>query len=203
MALPKLSTTIARAFIAIDRLERLKSDSETLEAKYQHFISEMLMMRLFGIFEDTVAEMAFKILSGATYVDGQVPVLMHPRSTMSNARDVYLNFGRNKPSKNLKWTKASFINDSVRYVMHSNEPFIINAQNHGVTIDQMRRARNMIGHISRSSQTEFKELIRQVYSANIKLSIGAYLCSTKRHHVPNLVRHFVEVKTILKAMAKA
>lgn len=203
MAVPKLSTTLDKAFKAIDRLESLKVDSESLEAKYQHFISEMLMLRLFSIFEDTISEIAFKILSGAVYSDGQIPRLNVPITTIANARNVCLNYGRPRPSQNLKWTKASYIVDSVRYVMDPNEPFILNAQIHGNTIEKMRKARNVIGHNSPSAKADFKTLIRIVYGANIKLSIGAYLCSTKRNPVANIVKHFSEVRTILKSVSKA
>lgn len=203
MALPKLSSTLDRAFKAIDRLESLKTDSEALDAKYQHFISEMLMLRLFSIFEDAVSEIAFKILSGALYSDGKVPNLNVPRTTITNARNVYLNHGRKKPLQNLKWTKAQYIVESVRFVMDQNEPFISNAQIHGSVIEQMRKARNVIGHNSASAKDDFNKLIKSKYGANIKLSIGAYLCSTKRHPVANIVRHFSEVKIILKDISRA
>ncbi len=76
-----------------------------MEAKYQHFIAEMIMLRLFSIFEDSVAEIAYKLASGAMYSNGNYPTLTCQAGSMAGARGLFLNHGRARSVQNLKWTK--------------------------------------------------------------------------------------------------
>lgn len=202
MARPNLNITIQSSLRQIDKLHEHQIDCERLEAKYQHFIGEMIMLRLFSIFEDTIAELAYKIAAGASYLDGSFPSLIVKSKTTQNSRALFLNHGRNKALDNLKWTKPKFIKNSVENVIPANESFIRNVQAYGQIIDEMRKVRNTLAHNSQSARLEFKEVIRQIYGFNKTVSPGAFLISKKHHRICNLSRYITSTKVLLSQIAR-
>lgn len=201
MATPKLSITLRNAIRLIDKLQRYKYESETLEARHQYFISEMIMLRLFSTFEDVVSEIAYKLAAGATYINGLTPELITRANSISGSRSLFLNFGRSKAIQNLKWTKAKYIIDSVKYVIPPTECFATNAQIYGATIEEMRKIRNVLAHQNSSAKADFKVVVRQTYGANINITTGAFLTTTRRTAVCNLNRYISSTKIIISGMA--
>jgi hypothetical protein len=202
MAAPKLIITIRNSNTAIDKLKNFKLESESLEAKYQYFISEMIMLRLFSILEDTIAEIAYKLASGASYINGTFPLLMCQACSMAGARNLFLNHGRQKPKQNLQWTKAQYIKESVQHVISNTEPYIVNAQTHGYIINEMRKVRNMLAHNTSSAKSDYKTVVRAVYGANINIAPGAFLSTTRRSPTSNLERYLVSTKIVLEDLAR-
>jgi hypothetical protein len=201
MALPKLESTISRANTTIDRLSSYKTQSANLEAKYQNFISEMIMLRLFSVFEDSVADIAFKITAGATYINGSQPTLNVKANNTTSARALLLSHGRSNSIRNLQWTKAKFIRESVEYVFSPNETFISRVQQHGGIIEEMRKVRNVIAHNSASAKSDYKTLVRTTYGANLNIKVGAFLTSTKRTSIPNIEKYLRSTKVVLYEIA--
>jgi hypothetical protein len=202
MARPNLNITIQNSFRQIDKLHQHQVDCERLEARYQHFIGEMIMLRLFSIFEDTVAELAYKIAAGAFYLDGTSPAILIKSGRTRDSRALLMNHGRTRPVDNLKWTKPKFIKESVEHVIPATEPFIRIAQAHGQIIDEMRKVRNSLAHNSPSARTEFKQVVRQIYGFNKSVTPGIYLISIRHHRVCNLTRYIGSTKAILQGMAR-
>jgi len=200
MPIPKLQITIRNSHRAIDKLSLFRRESENLEAKYQHFIAEMIMLRLFSIFEDSVAEIAYKLASGAVYANGGHPALASQAVSMVGARGLFLSHGRIKPVQNLKWTKSKYIQESVQHVISTADPFISSAQRNGNIIDEMRKVRNVLAHNTTSARTEYKKVIRQAYGANVHIVPGAFLSSTRRTTVCNLDRYLLSAKIVLVDM---
>jgi hypothetical protein len=202
MATPKLSITLRNSIASIDKLKRYKLESESLEAKYQHFISEMIMLRLFSIFEDGVAELAYKLASGASYTNGNFPTLSQQAGSMLGARGLFLNFGRSRPVQNLKWTRARFIKESVQHVISITDPIITNAQSHGNIIEEMRKVRNVLAHNSRSAKLDFRTIVRITYGANVKITPGAFLSTKRRTPISNLDKYLASTKIVLNDLAR-
>lgn len=200
MPTPKLQITIRNSHQAIDKLSLFRRESENLEAKYQHFIAEMIMLRLFSIFEDSVAEIAYKLASGAVYVNGGFPVLTSQAGSMVGARGLFLSHGRTKPVQNLKWTKPKYIRESIQHVISTADPFILSTQRNGNIIDEMRKVRNVLAHNTTSARIEYKKVIRQAYGANVHIIPGAFLSSTRRTAVCNLDRYLTSTKLVLVDM---
>jgi hypothetical protein len=201
MPTPKLSITIRNANSTLDKLQCYKNESENLEAKYQYFISEMIMLRLFALFEEGVAEIAYKLASGAEYLNGTLPTLTVRANSVSGARSNFLTHGFTKPKQNLKWTKAKYINESVQNIIPASEKYIINVRIHGASIDEMRKVRNVLAHNTSSAKTDFKQVIHTTYGANIPMNVGAFLASTRRQTPCTLTRYIASVKIILKEIA--
>ena len=200
MPTPKLQITIRNSRQAIDKLSLFRRESQSLEAKYQHFIAEMIMLRLFSIFEDSVAEIAYKLASGATYANGILPTLASQAGSMMGARGLFLSHGRTRSVQNLKWTKSKYIRESVQYVISTTDPFILSAQRNGNIIDEMRKVRNVLAHNTTSARSEYKKVVRQAYGANVQIVPGAFLSSTRRTAVCNLDRYLSSTKLILDDM---
>ena len=200
MPAPKLQITIRNSHQAIDKLMYFRSESESLEAKYQHFIAEMILLRLFSIFEDSVAEIAYKLASGAVYANGNQPTLTTQAGSMSGARGLFLTHGRTRPVQNLKWTKSKFIKESVQHVISNVDPFINSAQRNGNIINEMRKVRNSLAHNTTSAKADFKTVVRNAYGANVSITPGAFLSSTRRNTVCNLDRYLSSAKAILVDM---
>jgi hypothetical protein len=201
MPAPKLSITLRNSGKVIDRLQRMKDESETLESKYQHFISEMIMLRLFSIFEEGVSEIAFKLAAGAVYSNGLSPALTTQATSIGASRGLFLNFGRARPVQNLKWTKAVYIKESVQHILPVTERFVINAQSHGQIINEMRTVRNVLAHGTSSAKRDYKNTIRSKYGANPSIMPGAFLCSTKRQKPCNLNYYMPIVRIIMTDLA--
>lgn len=202
MATPKLSITIRNADIVLNALQRYKKESESLEVKYQYFIAEMIMLRLFSTFEDAVSGMAHKIASGATYINGVNPKLITQANNIAGSRSLFMMHGRVRPVQYLKWTKAKYIKDSVKHVIPVTESFIINAQMHGPLIEEMRKVRNVIAHNTSTAKSDFKFVIRQVYGANAKITTGTFLTTTRRAPCCNLDRYISATRIIISDMAR-
>ncbi len=201
MPAPKLQVTIRNSHLQIDKLLRYRSESEDLDARYQHFIAEMIMLRLFSIFEDSVAEIAYKLVSGAVYVNGGSPTLTTQAGSINSARGLFLNHGRATPVQNLKWTKSKYIRESVQHVISTSDPFIRSTQRNGNIIEEMRKVRNVLAHNTTSAKADFKTVVRVTYGANVNITPGAFLSSTRRTTKCNLDRYLSSTKAILTDIA--
>lgn len=159
------------------------------------------MIRLFSIFESSVAETAYKLASGAHYSNGTAPRLATRAGSISGARGLLLSYGRPKPVQNLSWTKAEYIRKSVQHVIDPTDPFVMSAQRNGNVIDEMRKVRNVLAHNTTSARTDFRRVVRMVYGANINITPAAFLSSTKRTRMCNLDRYLASAKAVLSDMA--
>lgn len=201
MPIPKLDNSINKANSQLSKLDIYRIESQQLDAKYQHLVSEIIMLRLFTVFEECVADIAYKLAAGATYINGNTPNIITQASTVSASRGLFLSYGRSKPVQNLKWTKSRYIKESVCNVIPITEPYILKAQIHGAIIDEMRKVRNGLAHNTSTAKQDFKEIIRQTYGANITISIGAFLSSTRRTPISNLSRYIASTRIVLKDLA--
>lgn len=202
MATARLDITLRNSRTEIQKLRSYHSNASiSIAPKLNHFVSELMFLRLFSIFEHSVAEFAYKIASGAAYLNGNSAQLHVTANSVQSARGLFLSHGRPRPRQNLQWTKARHIRESVQFVIPANEPFVRNAQNHGHLIDEMRKIRNAIAHRTSSSRAEFRRVIRQSYGANVSLSPGAFLTSTRRTTMPKLTAYFTAAEVILQNLA--
>lgn len=202
MAQPILRTSIDRASIEINRLNNYVALATNLEAKHQYFVAEVVMLRLFSILEGTLSEFSFKLGCGATYTNGSRPRLVSgPYKSMQAVQSAMKSVGRTKAIE-LKWTKANFVENSVKHVLDTNDSFMRNVNAHGMLINEMRIIRNHIAHRNHSTSSQYRQLLNQKFGANPKLTVGAYLVSTRRNprnminsyllSTPILLRTFIQ-----------
>lgn len=199
MARPKVNTTTDYALSQISSLEDKILSMNTLEIKFQYFISELVMMRLFSIVEASIAEIAYKLATGAKYSNGNSPLLLvSPCPSMNAAKIKMRNENRGGRTVDLKWSKASYIKQSIRYVLDDTDCFARNIDNHGIIISEMSKVRNFIAHKNPNSKDGYKSVLRQKYGAHPKLQVGAFLLSTKRTPTSNLEIYIKTSRIFLK-----
>ena len=195
-----LNTTFTRAQNDIAILENYISQVESLSIRYQHFVGEVVMLRLFAIYEQTTKEFALKLACNGTYRNGDFPRIHHQCKSLEDAADQMAIFGRAKPVQ-LKWTKARYVRESVQHVLDVTDRFTSEIRNHGTLINEMRIVRNHVAHRTESTRREFAKVVRRQYGAAAKLTSGSYLVSTKRHAQSNIRRYIKSVRALLNVIS--
>lgn len=185
MPAPSLAATYNKALGDIQILENYRNDSKILEPKFQHFIAEVVIIRLFSILENCIRETALKVACQANYRNGTEPTLTLVCRSTIDAETQFINFNRPRPIR-LKWTKASYVHNSTKEVIPITEQFRIQINNYAALLNEMRRVRNHIAHRTSSTRREYKNVIRHIFGANLKIQPGAYLTSTKRLSNPKI-----------------
>lgn len=197
--MPRVSviTSLNSSVNDIAILSNYNLGSKALDAKYQYMISEVIMLRLFSTLEATISEVAFKLACGALYRNGNAPIILRPCSSIQDAHTTMLNHNRRRPLQFHRWTKASFIRESIEHVLDVTDSFFVNVQNHGTLINEMRIVRNHIAHKSTSTRNEYNQLLRITYGGNPRLTVGSFLTSTSRNPLANIDRYISTTRIIL------
>lgn len=201
MSAVSLSATLARASKQIGILEDYYKDSSVLEPRYQYLIAEVVTLRLFAIFEDSIAELACKLARGARYLSGKRPCLFVNSRSLAAAQNNLANYNRKKGIQ-LRWSKSKYIKEAVRYVFNPAEPFINIATINANDIDEMRIVRNHIAHKNESTKKKFKQVLRARYGSALKISAGSFLVSTSRAPTPIVQEYLVKTRIILNDFAQ-
>jgi len=196
---PKVSVLASynRSTTDITILKNYINGYTALEARYQYMISEVVMLRLFSVLELTISEVAFKLACGAPYRNGRIPIAHKQCKSIQDANINMHSHNREKTHLFLKWTKASFVRESIEHVLDISDSFFINVQIHGNIINEMRIVRNHIAHRTSSTKNEYIILLQRLYGGNPRLTMGAFLTSTNRNTIPNIDRYIRTTKIIL------
>lgn len=197
--MPSVSVTTSynRSINDLTILTNYINDISSLEAKYQYMIGEVVMLRLFAIFETAASEIALKLACGATYRNGNNPVVHSPCRSINDAYTKMLSLNRGgRPFRFLKWTKANYIKDGIEHVLDTTDKFYTNIQNHSNIINEMRVVRNHIAHRNKSTAQSFNVELRKIYGANPRLTMGAFLVSTTRH-TPSNIQRYAQIMPII------
>jgi hypothetical protein len=167
-------------------------------------LAEMITLQAFYLFETAIEDLAAKIVCGARYGDGVVPVLTHNAASIDAALIAMRTFGRTKPKGILKWNKAREINGNVRYVMPAAENFCSSCRTHSARLNEIRIVRNHIAHGNKGTRTEFARVVeRRLGALPQRLPRpGAFVLREFAPGVPLLVEFVVTLGVILKDAAK-
>ena len=201
MPVPRLDITLRDTRRGIDYFATYRSDSRDLAPRYQYFIVELIMLRLFAIMENAIADVAYKLVAGAAYINGNKPRRCFSASSIAGARTAMLAYGRSKPRQNLSWSKSKYIRESTSRVLASTESYLTYAQVHGGTLDEMRKVRNFIAHRNSTSRRGYKQVVRATYGANSKVGVGPFLVSDQRSSTAKIDSYLLAVKIIIADMA--
>ncbi len=201
MPIPSLTVTVRNTERSVDRLSNYRLESVGLHPRHQYLIAELIMLRLFAIVEESIAEVASKVVSGTLYLSGTPPTRLFEAKSTSAAWDAMQTYGRQSRKRHLGWTTTGEICDNVAYVLANAEPFVAYARIHGGVLDEMRKVRNRIAHSSSRSKRGFQEVIRSTYGANRSLQVGVFLTSTQRQPRAKIDQYLVNSRVILREMA--
>lgn len=196
MASPSIRVTYDRALNDIRILENYRRDSLSLEPKFQHFVAEVVLLRLFSIIEISMKETAMKLACQAPYRNGTAPTLFINCRSLIDAENQFISYNRTKPAR-LSWTNAKFIKDSIKKVIPPAESYRTNLIIHGATYEEMRKVRNHVAHRARSTYNNYKIVVNTTFGANLNIQPGPFLTSTKRIPIAKIDYYLGAAKIIL------
>lgn len=162
------------------------------------YVAEMVVVRLFALFEATVEDAACRLVCGAKYCDGSSPQLQRSRPTQGfeRARKAMSDFGRVEPRTVLRWGKAGEIRKNLDQLFPMNEHFIDTIVGHGQFISDLRKIRNHIAHCAPGTRRKFDEVVRNQYGAKVNgMTPGRMLLSSR--FSPILVEQFCRKTSII------
>jgi hypothetical protein len=166
-----------------------------LPATHQKLVAEIVLLRLFSLFENLVSSISTKLACGARYADGSSPALLVTCDSVRNARYNFQNHARTS-QRELKWSKASDIKENVRYVIDPADNFIRVVNGHGTLIDEIRRVRNRIAHNNARSRSNYRLVVRRHYGAYLNHVTPGMLLLTPRIS-PCLLDQYIRKERIL------
>lgn len=174
-----------------------------LPAVYQKLVAEMVLLRLFSLFENLVSSVPAKLVSGATFVDGTTPTLLTTARSSQGARGLFQTYGRTRTRHQLHWSKASEIKENVRHVIDAGDNFVFVIDRNGSFIEEMRRVRNRIAHNNSQSRIKYRDVVRRYYGAYVnRVTPGTLLLSSRV--IPRLLDQFITMARVLaKDLVKA
>lgn len=184
---------------------RLASTLSTIEGLSRQYVAELLVVRLFSLFEEITEEAACKIVCGANYCDGTTPALQRARPTrgLESARKAMSEYGRGADTRNiLRWNKAGEIKENLACLVPATEHFISTMNGHGNFISELRKVRNHIAHRNRGTAKKFQHVVRHRYGANVNsMTPGKMLLSSRFR--PILIEQYTRsVRIVLLAAIK-
>ena len=196
-----LDSEYNKLLFELDKLKALLMEINILSPKYQKAISELVLLRLFYVFENRMIRVSYKIASGFPYADGTTPSCLLQCTSKHDARDKMKNFNRSK-TKNLKFSTASEICDNLKYIVDQNEYFMTFIRYNGRVIDELRRIRNRIAHNNEGSRREYQEVIKRYYGVKLNhITPGILLLSNKQK--PSMIEYYVsQVDVFYKLLVK-
>lgn len=177
------------------RLLSLGGTLGSLSALHQKLVAEIVLLRLFSLFENLITSVSLKLISGARYADGTVPVLLARTRSLQGARVLLERHGRARP-RQLIWSKAGEIRDNLRHVMDQNDNLMTVVDRNGAFIDELRRVRNRIAHNNAQSRKNYRNVVMRHYGAYINNVTPGVLLLTPRLK-PSLLEQYIRRERIL------
>jgi hypothetical protein len=202
VAIANITTSYTKAIKEVGVLSSYMIDCATLDSKYQYFISEVVMLRLFSILETAIGDVALKLACGALYKNGNAPSRLVSCSSISDAHGKMLSHGRRHPLRYLKWTNLTDIRTSIQNILDIRDSFYVNIDSNISLIDEMRDVRNHIAHRNSGTAIKYYRQLAIIYGGRLRIPVGAFLNSTVRHTTSNINRYLLSVPIILDDITK-
>lgn len=167
----------------------------------RQYIAELIVVRLFSLFEAIVEDCACRMICGVKYCDGSDGNLRRPRPTrgFDQARMAMQQYNRAHPRHVLRWNGAGEIAANLETLYGRNEHFVATLLGHGGFISELRKTRNHIAHGNEGTHQPFQEVVFRYYGAVVPaMTPGRMLLSSR--FKPFLVEQFcIRTGAILRA----
>lgn len=167
-------------------------------------LAEMITLQAFYLFELAIEDMAAKIVCGARYGNGVMPIIMHNARSIDAALIAMRTVGRKRAKGILKWNKAAEITRNVRYVIASADSFCTACRNHGSRLNEIRIVRNHIAHGNAGTKAEFARIVSKRLGARPQRlpRPGLFVLREFTPGVPLLKEFVITLGVILRDAAK-
>lgn len=182
----------------LDRLVRILADMPTT-ALSRYALSEIVLIRACSVFEDALANLAYKLACGAQFPSGATDKVLQPSRSLAAARLLMRTEGgaRNPPKDYLKWTRASYIGDSVSGVLDTDAHYLVTCQRFGSIIAEIFEVRNHAAHKNAASKRKFLKWVKAQYGQERNLQVGYFLLTQNLSPIPNIHRYITSIRVII------
>ena len=197
----KLETTCNEAYKSLRDVSYILASTSSLEPRVQFAIAEVLVLRTYAIYEGSISALAYKLASGAKYLNGKRPALTVVSRSQDAARKMMLNHGRKNKKDYLKWSTIKSIKESAGRIIDLTDPYFQNLQPYASIINEMRRVRNFVAHKNSTSRKDFKNVIREQYGVDRKYSAGKFLLANGGNGRKHLDRYIRSTNILIRAAA--
>ena len=183
----------------IDRLLKILADMP-ITSQSRYALAEIVLIRAASVFEGAIADLAYKVACGATFPDGSLDKVLVQSRSMSAARASMKTEGGNKQvSKDyLKWTRATYIADSVKGVLDHQAHYIETCRRFGSDIAEIFEVRNYAAHKNNSSRKNYLKWVKIQYGQERRIQLGYFLLTKNLSPIPNIERYLSTIRVILK-----
>ncbi len=203
MAVARLSVEWREVQEQTTRLESLTNSLSSLNPNHRKLVAEISLVRLFLLFENTMASVAAKLLIGADYIDGTQPLRLVSARSRVHANDLMKTHGRKKATK-LGWTQSSDIRDNLVHTLGPLDPFFTIVANNGALFTEMRYVRNHVVHSNESTLKNFRTVVRKHYGGLKQgVSPGLILLTDRIGRRPLLVNYILAIRVMFKDLVRA
>ena len=170
----------------------------------RRYVAELIVVRMFSLFEAVVEDSACRLVCGAPYCDGSVPALLRTRPCrgLDQARDAIRTFNRTSP-RFVRWNRANEIVSNLEKLFPPSEHFVVTMVGHSGFLDDLRKVRNHIAHGNEGTHRHFQNVVAARYGAKVPgLTPGRMLLSSR--FKPLLLEQYCrQTGAILRAAIKA
>lgn len=193
-----LPRTAEAAAAEVKRLRQILLDMPAT-APSRYALAEIVLIRAAAILERSIAELAYKIACGAIFVNGNRDNILITCRSIQSARTIMLHDNGVRPiaKSNLKWTRASSINDSVSCIIDKNSHFVLSCQRYGSHIKEIFDVRNHAAHRNSSSRKKYHDWVVQQYGQDRNIQIGYFLLTTNLNPICNIDRYLTYCTIII------
>jgi len=199
VASPRLNVPLDRFLMSTGRLTRILHGADALEPQVRKLVAEVVILRLFDEFQATIRGAALRLACDCAYLDGASPrLLTSPARSTATAESLFITHGRVKEAK-LRWSKATFIVDSVRHTLDPTDVFCSTVQNHGGIIAEVLAVRNRIAHNNSNSRTKYREVVKRRYGASLNHVVPGTLLVTQRFAPPLADQYVGALRTVMRS----
>ena len=188
---------------ALDRLIGLQANLHVLPAGYQKLVAEVVMVRVFDLFQNHLKRIVCKVACGGIYLDGSPPLLLHQYRSMTGAESAMKTVGRGgKPRYNLRWSKVTEIKENARFVIDPIDYLLVTLDRHSHDIDEMRRVRNRIAHNNEQSRRAYSDVVRRKYGARVTGVTPGTLLLSQRWSPSLLETYLRSTRALVRTLVK-
>lgn len=198
-----LNRTRERARKEISQLRSVLADMP-VTAPSRYALAEIALIRLAGVLERSIAELAYKVACGAEYGDGGREECVVTCRSLDHARQLMLseNGQKDPPRQFLKWTRAAYIAESVKSVIPNDGHFLTVCRNFGPNISEIFEIRHYIAHRNASSRRGYMKWVRQMYGQERRVQVGYFLTTLNLRPHSNIDRYLRSAELILDNLCK-
>lgn len=193
-----LPATKREVHTRLNQLSRILDDMPAT-ALSRYALSEIVLIRACSIFEFALANMASKIACAGPFENGKTDAVILRCRSLEHARQSMLSEGgvRVPPKSNLKWTRASYINESVTGVIEPASHFVSRCRAYGSQIAEIFEVRNHAAHKNSSSRKKYLKWVKAQYGHERNLQVGYFLLTVNLSPTPNIKRYIRTIGIIV------